>query len=799
MRTYKLLAASLGGFRVHYKGERVYERDFPKGAAEKYVAAGYLERIKGEPEIQADIDFVKSIKPRLINVTSYQLWLGGGERLIYNVVSNSKYESIAYSLEGGIKYTNSDRFKLFNNHNKMSELFQLAKDDTLLLHDPGAVNDPSLLGHENVVWFAHGAHFFQMDVSRAQRPKFVLSNYMPKAVHPSWNDIEIKPICLGVNLSQFVPPKTIKSNKKFFVGIIGRISSEKIPLIWFDSIKKINTLAGLEFRFFGKADKGSLYFKQFCEQVSQFPNMVYCGELEKEQIQTAYQKMDLLCVPSQSETGSYAIVEAQLCGLRVFALNRDGIPNHITSRSRVFESYEAMATALSKEVKPDSLVKRKKQSELAGKRHSLKKWMTDIDATLAPLMERDLKRSKQLSAKMVGRSTIKTYSSFTDGYDCARTDVTVIPPVSKYDNRAKDAGRAKYLFWEYGIQSDVNMWVDGNIYPLAKPEEYIELLGDSDICLFRHPWRDCIYEEATETLNLNFDLPEIVIPQLEAYKKSGYPKNNGLAETGVMIRRDSPTVRRFLIAVWKEIERGSHRDQLCFNYVLSKFPKLRIKYLPPSVRTHSMFNMVPHQKHMAVINGKLMDSSIEKTFTKVLKDRFWVRGDNVSLSGSGLKSVVDCPCGDYNWQHLFNSEKLNYHGLDIVADLVEANKKHETQTTKFSQADLTCDKLPAADLIIVRDCFVHLPTADVVRGLLNIALQDFKFVAVTHFVKPRGNTDTIAPKWRPINFRLPPYSFPFPKAVLIEQCTEGGGEWDDKALAIYSTEQLRYCIPKIRL
>tara|TARA_R110000803_G_scaffold185179_6_gene247548 strand:- start:425 stop:1630 length:1206 start_codon:yes stop_codon:yes gene_type:complete len=206
--------------------------------------------------------------------------------------------------------------------------------------------------------------------------------------------------------------------------------------------------------------------------------------------------------------------------------------------------------------------------------------------------------------------SIQIFTSFTEGYDAPRNDIQFIKPKSKHKNPAKDVGEVKWKFWEYGIDSEFSMWVDGSIYPLAAPEEYIKLLGDADIALFQHPWRDCIYDEIDETLKLGFDLPEIALPMKERFLKAGYPAHNGLGETGVMIRRNTPLVKQFCKALWKEIAANSHRDQLAFNYVLSKFKKLKVLYMPPSVRTHPMFKMINHQKHVHKVDGKLIARSI---------------------------------------------------------------------------------------------------------------------------------------------------------------------------------------------
>lgn len=194
------------------------------------------------------------------------------------------------------------------------------------------------------------------------------------------------------------------------------------------------------------------------------------------------------------------------------------------------------------------------------------------------------------------------YTSFTDGYDVPRNDIIKVQPDLNFPNPANSVHVTKWRYWDYGISSSFNIWVDGSIYLLRPEQYYIDLLGDFDICLFQHPWRNCIYEEIKETARINYENEALANSVIAKLEKDGYPKNNGLAETGVLIRKDSELMRRFCAEVWKEIKNGSHRDQFYFNYVLSKFPELKVKYLPPSVRTHEAFNMIGHLKHYSPVN-----------------------------------------------------------------------------------------------------------------------------------------------------------------------------------------------------
>ncbi len=40
-----------------------------------------------------------------------------------------------------------------------------------------------------------------------------------------------------------------------------------------------------------------------------------------------------------------------------------------------------------------------------------------------------------------------------------------------------------------------------------------------------------------------------------------------------------------------------------------------------------------------------------------------------------IESMLDIPCGDFNWMRKVNLNGINYVGADIVADLVVANQK----------------------------------------------------------------------------------------------------------------------------
>ena len=120
-----------------------------------------------------------------------------------------------------------------------------------------------------------------------------------------------------------------------------------------------------------------------------------------------------------------------------------------------------------------------------------------------------------------------------------------------------------------------SIWVDGRLELNQPIQKYIDLLKDCDIATNRHPIRDCIYDEGAECIKQSLDLEKNIKHLLHQIEIKGYPKNNGLAETGVFIRRHTKQVEQFN-TLWSNIlMQVCIRDQLSFDYLMWA---LKMKY-----------------------------------------------------------------------------------------------------------------------------------------------------------------------------------------------------------------------------
>lgn len=155
-----------------------------------------------------------------------------------------------------------------------------------------------------------------------------------------------------------------------------------------------------------------------------------------------------------------------------------------------------------------------------------------------------------------------------------------------------------------------------------------------------------------------------------------------------------------------------------------------------------------------------------------------------------IRSILDIPCGDFNWMQHLDFRYLDYTGVDVVEELIAANKK-KYPNTNFQCLDITSDALPAVDLVISRDCFVHLSYADMWDALENVEQSGAKYLLTTTFQRTTPNQDIPSGGWRTLNLELAPLFFPPPLELINEHCPEGGGIYTDKCLGLWSLASLR--------
>jgi len=164
------------------------------------------------------------------------------------------------------------------------------------------------------------------------------------------------------------------------------------------------------------------------------------------------------------------------------------------------------------------------------------------------------------------------------------------------------------------------------------------------------------------------------------------------------------------------------------------------------------------------------------------------------LKSISATSLLDVPCGDFMWMQTVDLAGVDYIGADIVPPLIEANQaRYASGQRRFMVLDLTKDPLPAVDVILSRDCFLHLPLPMIFDALRNIAASQAKWLLTSSYVW-RGlpnneETDGVFVGGRRINLEVEPFHFCPPRRTIPEN--EALEFCADKSLCLWRIEDVR--------
>jgi hypothetical protein len=225
-----------------------------------------------------------------------------------------------------------------------------------------------------------------------------------------------------------------------------------------------------------------------------------------------------------------------------------------------------------------------------------------------------------------------------------------------------------------------------------------------------------------------------------------------------------------------------------------------------------------HQRKLTVAERRfaeraeeLAELGLRERFERIYSTNLWSDPESRSGVGSTLDStrvlraklpialrqletrvLLDVPCGDFTWMGHVDLSGIQYIGGDIVPSIVEKNQRlHASESRRFALVDLTRDELPGADVLLCRDCLVHLSYANIRAVLANIARSSIRYVLMTSFPGRGNNYDVADGDWRALDFEAPPFSFPAPTLTIVEDCEEEDGSYADKSLLGWRIEDLR--------
>jgi hypothetical protein len=178
-----------------------------------------------------------------------------------------------------------------------------------------------------------------------------------------------------------------------------------------------------------------------------------------------------------------------------------------------------------------------------------------------------------------------------------------------------------------------------------------------------------------------------------------------------------------------------------------------------------------------------------EVFSRIHGERLWGGGESASGIGStlaatetvrrelppllsrlGVRMLLDAPCGDFNWMSAVDLGGVRYVGVDIVPELVEQNRARFG--LEFLCANIARDPLPRADLVLCRDCLIHLPYRSARAALDNFRRSGAAYLLTTHY-PGAPNRDILTGQWRPLDLEGPPFNLPPPLQLIPEGADSG--------------------------
>lgn len=138
----------------------------------------------------------------------------------------------------------------------------------------------------------------------------------------------------------------------------------------------------------------------------------------------------------------------------------------------------------------------------------------------------------------------------------------------------------------------------------------------------------------------------------------------------------------------------------------------------------------------------------------------------------GIRTVIDVPCGDFNWMSHVDLSQVHYVGADVdVNHLALAESRYCSMPPKsktFIFSDLF-DLTDKADLVICRDFLQHLPNWRAMSAIKKLRSVGTYLLLTSH--NNSINSDIEQPGgFRPLNLMTEPFNFPPP----IESIDDSG-------------------------
>lgn len=184
-------------------------------------------------------------------------------------------------------------------------------------------------------------------------------------------------------------------------------------------------------------------------------------------------------------------------------------------------------------------------------------------------------------------------------------------------------------------QYDICVWIDANVVIRSSILDFLNQgcdLEQYDFVAFQHEERNCIYEEGLACVKLRREKKEIIETQLQFYEEQQFPKQFGLCEMTVFVKKPKNELVQKTMNLWFDmIQKYSKRDQMSFMYAIYK-TGLPIQVLQIPVKDNKWFFRETHKRPVETKNYRLYFGDSKDFELKRVHDGEYIKiGNHYSL------------------------------------------------------------------------------------------------------------------------------------------------------------------------
>jgi alkaline ceramidase TOD1/glycosyltransferase MUCI70-like protein len=186
---------------------------------------------------------------------------------------------------------------------------------------------------------------------------------------------------------------------------------------------------------------------------------------------------------------------------------------------------------------------------------------------------------------------------FSDSVDRCPPGWEIRPLLIKGRNARLTARWHKIMSHRVLPEASITLWHDGSHSLKVNPWHVADrcLSRSHTFASFKHPIRNCIYQEVQACVKLRKDAPERLWKQAERYQREGYPAHFGLLETSCIARLGSPAVHQLNESWWQQLDFWSCRDQVSLPYVIWRSGFRHLGAIPGCRDNSPFFTFRPHR------------------------------------------------------------------------------------------------------------------------------------------------------------------------------------------------------------